>query len=267
MAAGRETSSLETPDAVQSEIARLLTTPLLPDEYLGSDSVYDSNQLRQVRNFRGFITKVMHNGIRKYIPKTMALLSSLEIELDFYVAVSADYQRLRAQGPIPRDQHLKWYETALHGWVGEQNVQGAELVRDILAHELVLYHASQSLDKIDDISDRQSDVWIEGEVVLRRYSHDIPKTLRDMSNGELIPASVVLDNPMNLGYWLTREGAQSVMEIDDLTAHALSLVDGRRSVKDISKRFAEQGFPEVDIKLLDDIFTRLIADTPLQLVR
>ncbi len=256
----------ESPDAVQAEVARLLTTPELLDEDQGLALLCDSNQLRQLRNFRGFITKVMHNGIRKFIPKTMTMLSTLKIELEFYVAISPSYQRLRAQGTIPQEQHLRWYETALSEWVDKTGTEGGAFVRDILAHELVQHHTRLPHSNANDFAIKSA-VNVEGELILRRYTHDVPQAFQDIANGELDSAPVALKSPMNLAYWLKCDGSQTITEVDDLTARALSLVDGRRTLSEIATCFSARGFPQVDSELLSGIFTRLALHTPLRVVR
>lgn len=137
MADRRLCLELASSDTVQAEIARLLTSPELLQNDQGIGLHCDSEQLRQLRCFRGFITKVMHNGIRKYIPKTMQALNILGVELEFYGAISLEYQRLRSQAPIPTETHLRWYEAALAKWLSEVSVEGGDLIQDIFVHELV----------------------------------------------------------------------------------------------------------------------------------
>lgn len=249
---------MDTSDIVQAEVARFLTTPGLLNKSKEIDQLFESDQIQELRYFRGFITKVMHNGIRKYIPQTMAALNILQIELEFYLAVSPDYQRLRAQGPIPSEIHLRWYENALNEWVSNEIVEGGTLIQDILAHELVQHHARQ-INRSAKTHYEKNAVSIGAEVVLRRYSHDLQTALRDLKSGTLDPARTLLKNPMNLAYCLKTNGIHVLIEVDALTARALSLIDGKRTISDMVSCFATHGLQDVDKEMLSNIFARVVS--------
>lgn len=254
-----------TADTVHAEVARLLTTPteLMGGPVLGLFD--DEKQSAQLRQFRGFITKVMHNGIRKFIPKTLRLLSVLKIELAFFIAVSPSFQQLRANGPIPPEKHLAWFEDALIQWARGTGSLDAALAKDVLVHEMVLHqarepHTAQWKPKTTGA------LWLEGTVVLRRFQFDVLAVFRALDTGEVNPASLKSDVPIILAYWLDPLGGHAVTELDELTARVISLVDGVHGYADIANKFSECGIPGVDSALVQDVCKPLLARTPLRIV-
>jgi SAM-dependent methyltransferase len=251
-------------DAVHADVARLLTTPGVLDEAAGLGPLCSESEREQLRKFRGFITKVMQNGIRKYVPKTMATLSALKIELDFYIAISPEYQRLRAKGPISAQAHLIWYEKALAGWAEQDGTSSARLAHDVLVHELVQNQGRGAQPQF--MPQLHPDApFIEGEVILRRYSYDVPEALRQIDGaGTLDLDSLVRQRPLILAYWLTPYGIEMITEVDPLIARALSMVDGVRRIEDIAVMISESAGVHVDPALIRRSFETLAKRVPLR---
>ena len=261
---GQYQSSSSTADKVQAEVARLLTTPGALESDPEGQLFHDERQKAQLRLFRGFITKVMHNGIRKFIPKTLRLLSALKIELSFFLAVSPSFQRLRSKGSIPPDSHLAWFEQALTEWATDTNHLGAALAKDIFVHEMVLHQARQPQPAKCEPK-KAGALWLEGSVVLRRYQFDVLSVLRELDTKRVNPAEHEAEEPIIICYWLDRAGEHVVTQLDELTARVIALVDGKRSYLDIADKFVENGIPGVDAGLVQEVCKPLLANTPLKL--
>ena len=89
-------------DDVQAELARYLSHPAALQaacDESGANSICDGEQLRRLRLFRGFITKVKHNALRRAIPCTLRLISGPEIRDRVFCHAVTGVRRIPAARP------------------------------------------------------------------------------------------------------------------------------------------------------------------------
>ncbi len=78
------------PDGAHAEVARYLTDPVALQaacEGDGFGSICDREQLHRLLLFRGFITKIKHNALRRAIPCTLRLISTLKFEIESMTSI------------------------------------------------------------------------------------------------------------------------------------------------------------------------------------
>lgn len=244
-----------TPDQTQSLIARFLTDP----DYLTKTQsalrsgatlpAIDEQELERIGKFRGFITKVKHNALRRHIPATFGLMGALGIEQEFFCAFSADYVAARANGPLKTEPHLRLIATALDGFLAAQPAQIATPVRETFAHEKRLYDLAQTES---DCTRSEHLTW-HGSASFARKSVDVV-TICDRLGARAFALDDISHRDHVLCYWRsTDSNAVSIFEVDALTAAVLSALGTAGTPEDARAMLSNTGLPEMDVALIRDV--------------
>lgn len=263
-------------DVIQALVARCLTTPLSlstplenscrkttvnPDpsvahilecglEILGVDTI------DRLRLFRGFITKIKHNHLRRNLTLTLRLLTRLQREISFFALFSTDYLEARSSGPISTDLQLRLLEENLRTFFLTLPSPLCAAADDLLTHEICLRTMRLPVTGIDNASaPHKARVNWRGSLTTRTYRTDVLSTVRSLSE-------LYSDAPLNLGlsrqllaYWRPPESESiSLFQVDDFTNLAFSLVNGSRSINEIAEELMSQGFPNPVVEYVENIF-------------
>ncbi|CAM3367024.1 hypothetical protein [Paracoccus aminovorans] len=217
------------PDHAQSVVARCLTDPEfllrahdrslseLSSEGTAEDiaaEMLGNSELERLLRFRGFITKVKHNALRRRIPATLGLMGGLGVELLFFCNFSQAYVSARREGPLDERTHLDLFSEALSGFLSEQPEQIATPVAETFAHELLLFDLGRTPPAITETEHMR---W-QGAMSLVPKTTDIIRISGRLGARDFTPLDVVVRRH-TLCYWRPENrDSVSIFEVDALTA-------------------------------------------------
>lgn len=236
-------SSADGVDRVHGLVARCLSEPTFldaaranPPPPVGSDAAraratLGAATLARLALFRGHITRVQNNALRRHIPHTLRLMERLGLDLPFFSAISAEWVQARREGAFNLERHLDFFASALRSFVAGASGGGALL--DCLEHERLLGAAPWPGPAPG------AGVRFRGQVQVRRYSSDPLEWCgaADWQTAALPPLAASGPGPgpteTLLAYHRLEhgsEGATAVFVVDLETALLLTAVDGRRTL-------------------------------------
>ena len=246
-----------SPDAVQALVARCLAEPSFLAASLAAEAeqapggeglgagdaagVLGAERLERLGLFRGFITKIKHNALRRVVPLTLDLLACLRLEVDVFAACSAEYVILRAAGPLSPDRQLAFFEDQLARFLKTQPGAVREGVLALLAHEACAWRVGM---ETGPAAAAPGAVAPCGGLRVQGYGVDVLALADALATGSFDPAADWPRRACRLAYRRTPDGL-AVAEIDGFSAFVLSLVDGRRDVAAITEAVAAAGLPQV----------------------
>jgi hypothetical protein len=244
LAAGVENPTLIT--GWRAEPARLTR--------LGVDA--ESFDLNALWKFAGLTIKVRHNGVRQQMPGTFRLMALAGIEIGLF----ADYAAFRkasgqryAAATTERTHDLVEF---IATWV-DPSVPIHALLDDIARHEYALVRLNAPLapasgnDVAGDVAraapPQASTVpRLCGRIALHEM-HCNPLVLAEALRHAVPPLADVTLQPGYYCYWRSDQHSDiSVVEMDEFGYYALSLVDGSRSVADLSQALLGRRRPTRD---------------------
>jgi hypothetical protein len=218
-------------------------------------TVFGREQLKRMALFGGFITKVRHRALRKYLPGTLRLIEQLGIELGFFARFFPHYSKARACGPLTTGSHLALLEKHLTAYAKRLPTPERRLMGDVLIHEMTCWEAFQDGDKTPARGSEDGVAW-RGRFLVRRYATHAAaasQALRDLPFSR--EKSYLVENGLLLAYWRADEDpGLAVFEVDELTALIFSEVNGQRSIPAIAAVLACKGLPEITIEQLRGFF-------------
>jgi hypothetical protein len=106
-------------------------------------TIFGREQLKRMALFGGFITKVRHRALRKYLPATLRLLEHFGIELGFFARFFPHYAKARARGPLTTALHLALLEKELLAYAKRLPVPEQTILRNVFTHEKTLWEIFQ----------------------------------------------------------------------------------------------------------------------------
>lgn len=248
--------------STQSILARCMLDPrfldllsLRPDVALKSYALdaetragFRRLDLRRLRMFSGFVTKVQNNGLWQWIPLTRALLNYYRIELQVFVAYTATHQRNRAEGPIGRTEQTRRFLEFLNDYLCHQSGAGYPGLREVLTHERIVWEiertpqpASQSLSGAAGQLGNHSRFSrlvpeVRGVLRIEAYAMSPLEIIAAVEQGRFGPG-IPAAREVWLAYWADRtRGQLQCLELDALATALLLQVDGRRSIREIIGR-------------------------------
>jgi hypothetical protein len=226
--------------------------PLAIDE-LTEKILLDDTDIERLTLFRGFITKIKHNSLRKSVPCTFRLLVELGVELDFFERFSPAYIDARTSGALTLAEHLTLFAEHLLNYASELSDDQRLWLTEVLCHEQTMVDLRMAKQEATSIQN----VGIEwrGWFAMRRYTIDVVEMCRALSICSFDCSSPSVPHRHILAYWNAYEsGAKSVFAIDELSACILAQIDGKRTVSEIAASFIKQGLREITPAVLDEFF-------------
>jgi hypothetical protein len=213
----------------------------------------ESLDLNALWKFAGLTVKVRHNGVRQQLPGTFRLMAAAGLEISLF----ADYAAFRKASGQPygtaTTQRTHDVVQFITSWIDPALTVHA-LLCDIARHEhaLVCLNAPLSSEVRDGIA-RQD---LEGGALKASAVPEICGRimLHEMHCDPLLLAAALRktvprleDLPIEARYYCYWRGRQeseiTVLELDEFGYYLLSLVDGRRSVADLSHGLAGRRRP------------------------
>lgn len=193
--------------------------------------------------FAGLALKIRHNGLRGDLPWTFRLLDVAGLEIEVFAA----YASSRAVSGAPlgdtveaRARDLLGF---LEGWVDLDRRDHA-LLWDMIRHETTVARlgrltapASSRLERATRTSRRATSVpRLHGEVVLHLMRSD-PRSVVPLLREKAPRLDALALGSFHVAYARTAAGPEvHILQLDELGFYLLSLVDGRRSVADVSEQ-------------------------------
>jgi hypothetical protein len=197
--------------------------------------------LDSLRKFAGLAAKIRHNGIREKLPLTFRLMSVAKLEIDVFAAHAEDRARKGERFAPAIDDKIRDLVAFLGTWLDLDDVHHC-LLWDLVRHEQALAELSQPPDAASTGAvaagatrvTAGSRPRINGQTILYEMRSD-PDAVRD----RLYQSAPRLDD-IDLGikffcYWRP-DGADAIqiLQLDELGYYLLGLIDGVRSVADLS---------------------------------
>lgn len=256
-------------DEIQGWIARCLADPAFleaaradprpaPDSAPGrACAQLGDATLERLARFRGHITRVQHNGLRRQLPHTLRLLERLELDLPFFAKISASWVVARQHGRMEIDAHLEFFESHLRAFL--EGSPERDRVLDCLTHERTLLPDTWSKLPLG------SGVRFLDPLQLRRYTTGAIAWCcsADWRRAELPARS---DAPLFFLYrWPVGDPSAAVYAIDLTTALLLAEVDGHSSLAAIAERVVAKSGDTLDIPGVIEAYRDLAAQSLLDL--
>jgi len=210
--------------------------------------------VNRVRYFAGFITKVQHNYLWESFPYTRALLKLYQIEIEVFTAYLAIYQQLRAQGAISKDQKIESFMKFLLAYLEPSKKVELPGLQEVIAHEHMEWEIRRALRGVESPGPQRSQIdlsalstrqlgrlvpVVQGAFRVNDFIRDPLVIVKQIAQGSFDPQEIP-EQRQYLGYWgETATNQLHILELDDLSANLLSLVNGRRSIRVIIERVAK----------------------------
>lgn len=211
-----------------------------PDQLRGYGINPDELDLGALLKFAGLSAKVRHNALRAELPLTFRLMNVAGLEIDVF----ASYASFRAPEPFADTTRARAQDlfVFLEQWLDLERREHA-MLWDVLRYELAL--ARLSAAKVPGSSSAPSSGRILrgasvpprvcGEIVLHEMGCD-PRAVGVMLQEKSPRLEQVSLGTFYFCYWRSSAAAEiHILQLDELGYYLLSLVDGQRSVSDLSR--------------------------------
>jgi hypothetical protein len=217
------------------------------------------HDLKRLRLFGAFISKVQHNNLWDVLPGTLRLMQSLGIELRLFAAYRA--QTLTGKLPKPdREAKVRLFLQFLERILSTAPYRRFWMLENSFRHEKTLWELSTdpgvsfSPDRADNDVAAEREVlgamkWsafqslvpsFEGLFRIERFHCDpvrVVEKRRQFLNKHSCPRRA----PQVLGYWRSRGDAPAVLRLEAHHAAILSRINGIRSVRTIITQVRSDG--------------------------
>ncbi len=247
-------------DRAHAFIARCITDPAFLSAALGGAApAFERTDVEKLALFAGFITKVKHNPLRTVLPCTFRLLALLGAEIDFFAAYAPAYTAERAEGPLSDERRIELLGRQLETFLAERPPQVRTLLCDVLAHEAAVHRLGSAADAPAAAADGDALRW-RGGAALNRYRVDVGRACAALRARRFdLGADLVVRDQILLYRRLPAEPEVAFFEVDELTWLLFSLVDGRRSARDVAAAVAALGFDELAPAQVEEFFADAAA--------
>jgi len=212
-------------------------------------------EFEKLRHFSGLTTKVRHNDVRLKLPFTFKLLDHLGLSIELFASYAKPAAALRKLGKNRPLDKISSLIAFLGGWLDPRSVTHA-ILWDLARHEhaiiesqLVAGEAAQEAGPTRTTVSMKSLLCHRGRVIRHELSCDPVEVVRRLSMGGYdLPA--VQGARRHFAYsWDSQRQRVIISQVDEIGVILLDLVDGRRSVMDITKALRDAGIP-LDGKVL-----------------
>lgn len=245
-------------DEVQAMVARCLVDP----GFLASTAALQSRgpagatdrdlapRLEALALFRGFITAIKHNGLRRIAPLTFRLLHACNLEVAFFAAIAPAYQQARRDGPLPLPQLFAQFEEQLAAYLPQVEGEMGCALGAVLRHEGNVWRTASEPPK----EARGAGPRLAPGSRVAHFQVDVLALCADLSRDPLAPPPAVMRRDQFLFYQPNGQETRT-FEIDALSAAVVSGLDGGRSLDEVCAGMAQAlGFltPELVATLIED---------------
>ena len=221
MAAG-----LENPEL----LARWKQQPELLRTYGVDPATFD---LDAIWKFAGLSAKVRHNGLRFDLPLTFRFLSVNGLEIEVFGAYASHKARAGTRYAPTTEARIVELVEFLGSWLDFGKLEHA-LLWDLIRHEAALAQLRKRTPSVRK-SRNKSVPHVAGEIILHTMTCD-PRLLGKFLRQKTFNVDMVERGVVHLCYWNPGDSDEiSILELDELGYHLLSVVDGKRSVADFNR--------------------------------
>jgi hypothetical protein len=190
-----------------------------------------------LRKFAGLTAKVRHNGLRQSLPLTFRLLDVAGLEIEVFSAYAA-FRAGHGDGYAPTTEERT---RALIAFLDECLDRGCRehvLLWDLIRHEDVLARLAKTPPPRETpVAARlttSSVLRVRGQLELYEMGSD-PRAVGEILRGPRPVLSRIPFGACRVGYWRPEATDElRIVDLDEFAIAALSLVDGARSVADLS---------------------------------
>jgi hypothetical protein len=212
--------------------------------------------LTALRKFAGLTVKVRHNQLREDLPLTFRLMNVAGLEIEVFSA----YAAFRAPHGFAATtgQRMLDFMAFLEAWLDCKRREHA-MLWDLIRHEHALARLTKEVASTATDADRRgpsarSLPRVSGAIVLHEMQCD-PRQVAAALELSRPALDGVAFGSRNVCYWRPGSAAEvHIIELDDFGFCALSLVDGVRSVADLSEAMVGKRRPRpVFLRLLGQL--------------
>lgn len=223
---------------VHAMIAAGVENPLLVARWAAQGVDLDLDALAK---FAGLTVKVRHNGLRQDLPLTFRLLNVAGIEIEVFAAYAAFRAEHGGRYAATTAERTRDLIAFLGDWLDRERPDHV-LLWDLIRHEDAIARLTNGEDGTPPDQPartpalrRTSVPRIRGRLVLHDMQSD-PAAIAAVLREKVPPLDRVPFAPRHAGYWRPESAREiRILELDEFGFHALSLVDGTRSVADLSE--------------------------------
>lgn len=206
--------------------------------------------------FAGLSEKIRHNPCRDDLSLTFRLLSKLGLEIEVFASYAPRSAERRRAGKGSVADKIDGLVEFLDGWLDVDRHEHA-LLWDMIRHEATLARMRKRMARGEGESPAAGAVAaaprgaskadgvpvIAGVLHLHQMTFD-PRILAERLRQQSPQLSDLQRGTIRLGYWWQGGTAGlAIVELDELAAHLLSLVDGASSVAALAEKLAHTGTP------------------------
>lgn len=221
---------------VHAMIAAGVENPLLVTRWAAQGTELDLDALAK---FAGLTVKVRHNGLRQDLPLTFRLLNVAGIEIEVFAAYAAFRAERGGRYAATTEERTRDLIAFLGDWLDGERLDHV-LLWDLIRHEdaiarLTRSEGHASIAPAGTALRGTSVPRIRGQLVLHDMQSD-PVVIAAVLREKVPPLDRVPFAQRHAGYWRPESAREiRILELDEFGFYALSLVDGTRSVADISE--------------------------------
>lgn len=231
---------------LQSAIAAGLSNPTLlkdwsarPQELKQAGIDVETLDFHAIRKFAGLGCKVRHNELRRELPLSFRFVKAAGIEIDFFAAYAEHLAESGKTLAKTKEERADGLLLFANKWLDRSDRKNA-LFWDVLQHEMAIFAAKHRAQQ--PASEKPAPSGLNGHSVMRtqgtlqlRILHFNPADIAQALQAEGPEWEAVPPANCLMGYWRANDGqAVHVMELDALSFEVLRLLDGNRSLDDIS---------------------------------
>jgi hypothetical protein len=222
---------------VHAMIAAGVENPLLVTRWAAAGTELDLDALAK---FAGLTVKVRHNGLRQDLPLTFRLLNVAGLEIEVFAAYAAFRAERGGRYAATTAERTHDLIAFLGDWLDRERPDHV-LLWDLIRHEDAIARLTRSEGQTPPGPPAATPALrgtsvphLRGQLVLHDMQSD-PAVIAAVLREKVPPLDRVPFAQRHAGYWRPESVREiRVLELDEFGFYALSLVDGTRSVSDIS---------------------------------
>jgi hypothetical protein len=220
----------------------------------------NTEHLRRLQLFQGFIARVRHNPILPIMPRTFAALRALNAEIRFFSLHAPLYMQERERGRLTLDRQVSLIVESMARYEEQIGCSGLQVIAQ---HEMYMFLArskawQRSSPSPDSAFDPDVALTIAGKLLFAHYRKDVLAGITCVDEGQLNRLSELNHTERHLAYWHDNSTATSnYIVLDDLTLLLLRHVDGRRTAREICLSFNSLLDHHLDETLVYEFFDNL----------
>jgi hypothetical protein len=253
------------PESVETIIARCLIEPgslgagrIKPESREEIDVLFGKADAEKIRRFAGFICKVQHNYLWDSFPATRRLIRHNGIELDVFIRYRLQHttRLLKSESVDARTLRFINFLDEYFSRCADSPVYPA--LREVFRHERLIWETrregiaanASTMLTTAHAKDLQWSrfkrlvIGLNPPLRVHPFNYDVQLIVSEVADGNFVD-EFHCGPERFLGYRLDRSNdSVRVIELDRITAHLLSLINGSRSVRAVISAARASGLSE-----------------------